>query len=42
MTVDSRLCWAGAASDTQCVDLGVDRYEKVDEIWLVGATDGKP
>jgi len=36
MSVASRLCWAGA-SGTHCADLGVDRYKKVDEVWLVGA-----
>jgi vancomycin resistance protein YoaR len=41
MTVASRLCWAGPASDN-CTDLGVDRYEKVDSVWLVGAPEGKP
>jgi vancomycin resistance protein YoaR len=42
MTVASRLCWAGPGAETRCADLGVDRYEKVDEVWLVGAPDGKP
>jgi vancomycin resistance protein YoaR len=37
MSVASRLCWADAASGIHCADLGVDRYEKVDELWLVGA-----
>lgn len=44
LTVSSRLCWTGPDSVTRCAELGLDRYERVDEVWLVGTgeREGKP
>jgi vancomycin resistance protein YoaR len=44
LTVSSRLCWVGPDSVTRCAELGLDRYDRVDEVWRVGAGhgEGKP
>ncbi|HTB21116.1 MAG TPA: VanW family protein [bacterium] len=42
ISASSRLCWVESDGITRCAELGVDHYERVDEVWRVGAPEGKP